>query len=142
MNKRGIWRVIEATLSVLVITAFLLILLSKKETQSEQKPIGDSLRSILNEISKNSTLRELILIDDDVSSQAEETVLQVFNEKINNPTFNYNVTICGLNSAICGDISKYSIEADQNIYSEERLITADLNNFNPKILKVYAWRKE
>ncbi|MEK6843952.1 MAG: hypothetical protein AABX83_00850, partial [Nanoarchaeota archaeon] len=120
MNKRGIWRVIEATLSVLVITAFILIVLSKKETVYEKESIGSNLRSILNEISKNSTLREAILTDDDVSSQAEETVLQVFKEKINNPALNYNLTICGINSAICGDISKYSIGVDQNIYSEER----------------------
>ena len=142
MNKKGIWRVIEATLSVLIIISFILILLSKKETVSDKEAIGSSLRSILNEISKNSTLRQAILTDDDVSSQVEEIALQVFKEKINNPAFNYNITICSLNAVSCGNITKYSINPDLEIYSEERLVTADINNFNPKILKVYAWRKD
>ena len=142
MNKRGIWRVIEATMSVLIIVAFLLILLSKKESLSEKEQISSKFRSTLNEISKNATLREAILMDDEASSQAEETVLQVFKIKINNFIFNYNITICSLNAVSCGNISQYSIKTSQEIYSEERLITADLNNFNPKILKLYAWRKD
>ena len=141
MNKKGIWRVIEATLSVLMIITFILLLLSKREVTPEKEQISSPLRSILNEISKNATLRQSILTDDDASNQAEETALQVFKEKINNPAFNYNITICSLNAVSCGDITKYPINTDQEIYSEERLITADLNNFNPKILKVYAWRK-
>ena len=141
MNKKGIWRVIEATLSVLMIITFILLLLSKREVTPEKERIGSSMRSILNEIAKNAAMRAQILMDSDASAQAEEAAFQIFEERINNPTFNYNITICDLSAPVCGDITKYSINTDQEIYSEERLITADLNNFNPKILKVYAWRK-
>ena len=138
INKKGVWRVVEATLAVLAIAIFILLLLSKRPS-SEKNDISSSLRSILNEIAKDATLREKILTDTNSNNDAEEAALQVFKDKINNPVFDYNITICGYADFTCGNIDAYP--ANKEVYSEERLITADLNNYNPKILKIYAWRK-
>jgi hypothetical protein len=136
MNKNGLWRIIEVTAAVLIIASALLALSSRQEVEVSKNYVSEDLRDILNEMAKDFELREQILNDDDSSTVAEDAVRDFLNLRIRNIELNYKLNICDAYSGSCGSLPT----TEGEIFSEERLISATYNNFNPKVVRVYVWR--
>ena len=136
MDKRGFLRILEAILAVLIILGALLFVVMKNNAQDAENS-GDSLckeaEGILEEISKNNSLRESVLDRDDL---AIHNFLRI---RINNPLIDYRVKICNpdeLCSLSEGGLDKIDVCAS------ERLITTtpSRTEFQPKKLKVFLFR--
>ena len=142
MNKKAVWRIIEATFAILLITGTIFFFLSKEEASKEREDAFTQLRPILDEIAKNSALREKIILDTPANSDAENNIMKVLEQRIKNLALAYNVTICdAFTAAVCDTTKVYPSDIKGDIYSEERLIAATLTNFNSKIIKLYLWEK-
>ncbi len=138
MDKRGIWRVIEATVAVLIVIGALFFMPSQKS--ENQNKISEKIREVLNEVAKDNTQRNEILSDDNSINNVENKIILNLKTGIEDPRYEYNVAVCDFSAVNCGGASYYPSNKEE-IYTEERLISTSLDNSNSKIIKVYAWTK-
>src|SRR3989344_6656143 len=133
VNKKGFLRILEAILAVLIILSALLFVVMKNSSQNLENS-SDALckeaEGILDEISKNNTLRENVLDQNDLA------IKEFLKSRISNPLVDYRVKICNpdeLCSLNEGGLDKLDVCAS------ERLITTTPSRtaFQPKKLKVF-----
>jgi|SRR3989344_5960971 len=137
VNQKGMLRVIEATIAVLIVIGALLAMISQQEVRTEEDK-SELLKDVLNEMAKNLTLRDKIVSDSIASYGAEEELINLLRSKIKNPKLDFNVSICDAYSDACGGTESYPPNAG-DVYTEERIITASLTKFTPKVVKIYMW---
>ena len=139
MNNKKAWlRIAEAFIAILIVASVLIAIVLKVPRESKTENIHEIQRHILTQISLNETLRGEILLDSDTTNNAENKL----NESINSikPVYlDFEIRICGVDE-VCG-ILNYAGKENKEIYADEILISANLNNFAPKKLKFFVWRK-
>jgi len=141
-NKRGWIRVVEAFAAILILAGIILIVVGnqgiKKTDNSEQ--IRNSEISILREVQLNETFRTEIL---SVSGQIEwsnfSTYAPLTKSYIEGERPNY--LYCSAKICDPGDFCLLNTNEEKNIYAESVTISSTLNNFNPKVLKMFCWEK-
>jgi len=130
MNKRGWIRIVEASVGILIVAGVLLTLYAQQaNTKDLSTEIYELQIHILNEIAEN--YRNEILASDEVSPKMNEFI----NEKIPE-NFDFIIRICPI-SGVCGlgeDGPEYG-----NVYTEERVVSANLEKYYPKKIKLYIW---
>lgn len=134
VNKKALWKIMEAVFAVAIILSAL-IFLSVKQEIKDRNEFFHLLRPALNEIAHNQELRDKIIADDDTGDVAEEMVLNEVRAKINSANLQYKIFICEISSGSCGNV-----DIEGEIYSEERIISSSLTEFRPKIVKLFVWR--
>jgi len=141
VNKKGFLKIVEASIAILIILAAL-VLISSGDNEVIEEDLTYRITPILEEISKNITLRERIL-NYDIDSPDMETIddLKAFvGERVTNPYLNYTVEICKIDD-VC--FTSYPLDIEGNLYSAERVISTSISKdgFSPKKVKVFLWRK-
>lgn len=127
MNKKGFLRILEASISIMIIIGVLFVFFNKQRISNEPD-LSERARDILEEVSKNITLREAVLNED-------TAVLNSFiGSKIPENYLTFEYTICEVGSA-CGK-SSYT---PGNIYSGERSISSTINSLGPKKIRLFIW---
>lgn len=143
-NKRGWIKIVEAFISILLVTGVLLVIINrgyigKSEISSR---VYDAEVSILREIELNDDLRREILEIDEkeisfpLSSTDKNFPLSVTN-KINERVPNYltcEAQICELDKVCVLD--KY---IDRDVYVQSVAIAANLENYKPRQLKLFCY---
>ena len=137
-NKKGIVRIIEAIIAILIIAGVVLTLAVNRRVGGE-KDLSETLPPLLEEIAKNAELREEII----VWETGAETELTVFlAERIKNPNLNYTIKICEPDK-VCA-LERYPEDAKGDIFAAERIISAAAalrrEEFSPKKIKLFLWR--
>ena len=130
-------RIIEATVAVLIVISTLLVLMSRQEVQTGENK-SELLRGMLDEVARNSELREKIVSDTDATTDAEGAVENALKGIIKNPKFDLRAVICDAYTEPCAAEEGF-LENKEEIYTEERIITASLTKFTPKVVKIYMW---
>ncbi|MCX8158721.1 MAG: hypothetical protein N3D20_00265 [Candidatus Pacearchaeota archaeon] len=140
VNKKGIVRIIEASVAILIILSVVLVVSERKKLQIESD-LSERITPLLEEIAKNGSMREAIIRDNETNNDAENLVMDFLKQRIKETFIGYNVTICNY-TLVCG-LRTYPTEAKGNIYSGERVISTTLENrqFNPKKIKIFLWIK-
>lgn len=124
----------EAIIAVVIILSAIALIYSPEKRDSSSE-LTDKLQRAVDEVSTNSSFRKLILDDDDSSRSAETQIRAFIVSKVKEPGVSYNVTICDLNSS-CNNLPEMSGE----VYVKERVVSATLEEFKPKLLRVYFFR--
>lgn len=127
-------RIVEASIAILIIIGVVLVVVVKR-SPSQEADVSAIIPSLLEEISKNISLREDIVRD---SVVGEERVLSFLEVRIKNPALGYSARVCG-SDEICG-LKSYPKEA-REIYSSERIISSTLQSYAPKKVKIFLWNK-
>ena len=156
-NKKGWIRIVEAFVSLIFIIGVLLIVLNKGGISKEDisSKMYDIELSILREIELNDTLREDILKANrsDYDPGTDESPLPINWSDFNNPEVgllevrnkinerlpNYlgcEARICEMNRICVPD--KYS---EKEIYAQSVAISANLELYSPRQLKLFCWVK-
>ena len=132
-NKRGLIRIVEASVAILVIFSVLFVLFIR-DRGTGQEDLTGLIPPLLNEIAQDSAIRNSVLNED------EGAVKGFLSNKIDS-LYNYEVRICGP-TEICPIGNDYP-SIDSEIYSAERIISTNLDSpeFEPKKVKVFLWRK-
>ena len=134
-NKRGIWRIVEAVVAVFILASAMALLFFK----TNQEAVNDNdLDDILTEILKDQKVRESIVNDDDTNFFAENKVRGIFNVRTAELNIKFNISICDA-SAFCPSDDYYPVNVNE-VYTYERIISATIDDYNPKRLRVYTWR--
>ena len=136
-NKRGLIRIVEASIAILVIFSVLFILFVR-DGGVEQEDLTNLISPLLKEIAQDNSIRMIIL---DGGTTGEEAVEAFISDKIDS-LYDYEVKICEP-TAICPIGAAFPTGIDTEIYSAERIISTnfDSSGFAPKKVKIFLWRK-
>ncbi len=136
VNKRGWIRIVEASISILIIFAVILSLYQGRRVSS-QSDLSDSITPLLEEIAKNNSLRDEIITK---GENANQSIRQFVSSRIREPNINYTVRVCEMNE-VCG-IVDYPIDISGNVYAGSRLISASLKaGAQSKKVAIFLWLK-
>lgn len=133
-NRGGIVRIIEAVIAIMIIFGVLLTIYGTRQAMISQRDLSEMIPPLLEEISKNVTLREKIVSD----SNAIPDLDSFLADRIKEPYLNYAVQICNPND-LCS-LSSYPANAQGDIFTSERIISSTLTQYNPKKVKIFLWR--
>lgn len=141
-NKRGWIRIVEAFSMILLITGVMLIILNRgnvTESNSFQS-IYDAERGILAEIQLNDLLRTSVL-GLDLPTEWENMPDEI-KGRITTKTpegLECKAKVCAIGNEC--SLSSGEVPIGKDVYSQSVIITTDLNNYNPRQLKLFCWGK-
>lgn len=149
-NKKGFMKIVEATVAITIILAVIIIFSSNSVNKSKPEDISNLLPPIMEEISRNETLRFKITQNYDTNQNFNSnpnnqdiiTELEDFvRKRLRNKALNSTVRICNLTS-VCSLERWYISPKVEEIYSSERVIStaANASSFEPRKLKIFLWR--
>tara|TARA_Y100000034_G_scaffold122656_1_gene168398 strand:+ start:6285 stop:6710 length:426 start_codon:yes stop_codon:yes gene_type:complete len=141
MEKKGWVKIVEAFIALLLIASVLIIVIdkgyiTKKDISSK---VYETELSILREIELDDNLREDILNINLPMNWENESFPQEVKNRVNERTPSYlecKTKICELDK-ICA-LDKYP---NKDIYAQSVVISANLEIYSPRQLKLFCWRK-
>lgn len=133
-NKRGWLRLVEAMIAIILVLGVVLTVSTRKNA-TMQDDLTEMIRPIVDEIANNPTMRGYVLSGDPSDFIS---INKSVGEKIP-AAYGYMVKICPP-SDVCG-LEAVPSGVSGDIYTVERIITATSTRYNPKKIKIFAWRK-
>ncbi len=136
-NKKGWIRIIEAFLMIVLLTGIVLVILNKERGGFNDASESAYLKeqAILNEIQTNLTLRDNVL---NATVPLEWVNFpSTLKAKINSTeTYDCTGRICAL-----GDDCNLNGTSTKSVYTQSVIITANLNKYDPRRLKIFCAEK-
>ena len=147
-QRKGWIRVVEALIAILIIAGIVLIVINQNENKKED--LGALTRSyqiaILREIQLNNSLREEIVgisVPPSIENNSFSAVASLTWNKITEKTPSYiecAAKICAINDP--NDPScLFANSLGKTIYAQSVIISSTLQNYNPRLLKLFCWMK-
>ena len=131
INRKAWLRILEAFLAVVIVLSAILIIMVKQKPKADiSEGVYEKQRQILEIISKNNSLRNGVLVQDNTKINALISNLIPGN-------WNYSTNICNI-SLICPNPQQVH---ETEVYSTEIIITSNLTKYSPKKLRFFAWAK-
>ncbi len=137
VNSRGLIRFVEATVAIIIIFGVLLVVYSRTSI-SQERDLSEDINPILDQIAENRTLREEVLVDEGLAMQRIEKIL---SDQVTDNGINYTARICDIQETCPIPFANFPNAKDENIYAEERVVSATLDVFSPKKVKIFLWRE-
>ena len=128
-NKKAWLRIIEAFIAVLIVASVLLITITNAPKPDRTEEIYKMQRSVLEQVASNDSLREEIINNDATNTLG-------FITSIIDPKWEARIKICEIS-----DICKMDDYVEKDVYVDEILISSTLQEYNPKVLKLFMWEK-
>lgn len=145
-NKRGLIRILEATVAIMLVAGVLLVAYSKQQSadsssRDSRDYIYNMQKKVLGDISVRDDLRIAALQSDDstIDPKLEDYVSSQIPSE-----FGYAVRVCKLEnpSTPCKMSPENFVSAGgADIYVEETLVSADLSEYDPKMVRLFIWEK-
>jgi hypothetical protein len=129
-DKRGLVRIIESFVAVMIVFTALLIILARQPAFSPtpEEEIGKVQQHILDQVSQDPNLRNEVLAG---NAGSVENILK----NLIPSGFVHAVKICNLEQ-----ICNLDTLPPQDVYVEESIISANLTIYEPKVLKLFIWK--
>jgi hypothetical protein len=135
-QKRGVFRIVEASISIILVAGVLFFLFAKT-IPTISPNLDEDARNVLEEIANNATLRSVIVntdIEDEAELSSSVSTLSLFVGSRVPTSYSYEIRICGVD-AVCGK-SEFT---DSEVFAGERVIGSTLDSFSPKKVKLFIW---
>lgn len=129
-NKKAWIRIVEAFVAVMMVMTVMLIIIQMKsidEQEETEKELSGLQTNILKQVSMDDNLRSQVLNRN--TSGVEELVSRIIPSR-----YNYTVRICNL-----GRICEKGFYLEQEVFTEESVISANLTEYSPKVVKLFWW---
>ena len=140
MNKGGWIKIVEAFISILLITGVVLVILSEDNLVNSDlnSEIYESQLITLRDIQMNSTLRQFILEAPAVESDDAE-----FPEEVITRIQYFSLDYLECKAKICGLESPCSLDnpPEKEVHAQSVAITSTSTTYDPKQLKLFCWSK-
>lgn len=136
VGKKGWIRILEALIAILLIIGFLVITIDKGDEKEElSSRIYSVEKAMLKEIQINETFREYILgTTGTIEFENFEQGLKNHITKRTPEYLNCTSKICAFDN-VCG----YEDDSGKSIYARSVIITANLEVYSPKQIKLFCW---
>jgi len=142
MKKKGWIRIVEAFIAILLIAGVLLIVINKGYigTKDISLKVYDAEISMLREIELNTELRKEILI---LSPLPVNWKSEKFPSSVKNLIINKKPNYLECEAKICDLIGICFLDTyiEEDVYSQAVAITASLEYYKPRQLKLFCWVK-
>jgi hypothetical protein len=136
MDKKGFLRVVEASIAIIIIMSVLFVFYTNSREQ-KSLDLSERSRDVLLELSRNVSLRNDVL-DYDVTLQgAPGSVEELVDLKIFEAYLETEIRVCDIDQ-VCGR----STVVERDVFSGERIISADLIEFKPRKVRLFIWERE
>jgi len=130
-NRKAWLRILEAFLAVVIVLSAVLIIMVKQKPKTDiSEEVYETQRQVLDIISKNDSLRNNILMQDNTK----------INSLISNlipGNWNYSTNICNISLICPNPVQVYETE----VYTTEIIVTSNLTKYSPKKLRFFVWAK-
>lgn len=126
-NKKAWIRIAEAAIAIMLLASVILVLIGK---EAEKQDIGEAMyklqHNILDEASRNDTIRSAIL---------SQNILQVntFIRERLPAGMNFTIRICNIPEVCEADLP------GKEIYVDDILVSSILQQYQPKKLRFFVW---
>lgn len=146
-GKGGFLRIVEAFIGVLIVASVLIfIYVNHFQRPSESERIYKLETFILEKISEDPVLRQIIL---DSNHSKDQSSSAVSNRSIINNTirsllpeeYNFEFMVCELNE-VCGLEHDSRYYTENEIYGSEKSVSSTLSEYKPRKLRIFVWIKE
>jgi hypothetical protein len=155
VNKKGWLRIIEATITVLLIISIMFYVSQRNKPIFQEESLSEKNRDILKEIYQNEYFRTGILKDNGGNSQLKNQINDFIKSRIPSSVEHPGQINCQSDACsvvflfrICSltdgcEITPELNEISGEIYSSEAIISTEISesDFNPKKIKLYLWKK-
>jgi len=132
-NKKAWLRIVEATIAVLIVASVIFIMIVRAPREGESN-VREMQRFVLEQVSKNDTLRAEVLNED--VGDSSETVEYINSTLPGN--WGFQIRVCEVEE-VCGMQSFPAEAARKEIYGDEIFISSTLQDYSPKKLKLFVW---
>lgn len=130
-NKKAWLRILEAFLAVLVVLSAVLIIMVKQKPETDiNEEVYERQRQVLDIISKNNSLRNDILMQN--NTRINSLILNLVPGN-----WNYSTNICNISLICPNPVQVYETE----VHTTEIIITSNLTKYSPKKLRFFVWAK-
>ena len=137
VNNRGILRIIEASIAVLVILTVILTFSLVKRAQNE-RDLSVLTGPLLEEVAKDNVLRAEIISDNSPDNRNSNiSVTNFLSSRINDPSLCYRTRVCDVND-LCS-LETYPKDITGNIYASSRIISSTLSSSKSKKVSIFMW---
>jgi len=136
VNKKGIIRIIEASIAILIILVVILTISLTRRAATE-RDLSETITPLLEEIAKNNSMRDEIITHPE---NANESIMVFLATRIKErePNIGYNVRVCEI-ADVCS-LESYPSDVGGNIYVGSRLISSDLiGGAESKRVAIFLW---
>ena len=137
MNKKGITKIIEATIAIIIISGVALLLAANSQNVSTSKDLSATLSPYLDEVAKDSGLRTEIVMSID-TNQTEKDIEKYLSNIIINKNYGFNIRVCPPADACA--LNDYPADANGDVYAAERIVSTALRGGETRKVKLYLWR--
>ena len=151
MNRKGLIRIAEAIIAIMIILTALLLISAKREVRTE-RDLTEIIPPLLDEVAKNSGFRtdisQMYHLGENLNPQQIDENERIQNQieifirlRIHNPNLDFVVKVCAA-EALCF-LENFPRESRGDVFSYERVIRTDFekDNFEPRKIKLFLWRK-
>ncbi len=134
MNKRGIIKVIESSVAILIVVSVLFVSYNK-DVAGTSVDYSEEARDILEELANNFSMRKQILESSTENITDDSDIMKFVEDRIS-IQLNREAKICEEVSDACGQSTYVG-----DVFSAERIISSDLDTYDPKKIRLFLWEK-
>ena len=134
VNRKGFIKIAEVFVAITLILAMLVVVYRSESYEQKTADLNKIARDVLKEISAKESLRTEALGAQTNAALMTNTIVFI-NSSLPDYIL-FELRSCDLSSA-CGQSSYVG-----NVYSAERIISADTTIFNPIKLRLFLWVEE
>ena len=131
MDKRGFLRIVEASIAIVIIIGVLFVFFNRQQVISSELDLSEKARDILEEVSKDTALRDAVLNNDTVIIDA------FISSKIVENYLVYEFRLCDI-GVTCGKLTF----TEGDVFSAERSISSTITNLGPRKIRLFIWARE
>lgn len=141
MNKKGIGKILEAVIAILLVLSFIYFFTPKTEISDTDTPknVEEAHKFILQQISSEKSLRDCAVDKTRFGDCSSCNNIDVFVRKNIPFGYNYACEIC-LNATTC---TTKTLPLDKSLYTDSILISGNPSNRSEtsKVIRIYFWGK-
>ena len=132
INKKGWIRITEAVVAILIMASVLIVIYTNQTPQVNiSNYVYDLQIKLLNGVADRADLRNAVISGDISFMKTNYFDLGIPKN------FDYNITICKI-----GDPCNSAPNVNTAVYVEDRIISSNLQKYEPKMLRLYIWEKQ
>ena len=151
IGKKGIIRVLEAIIAIVLILIFIYTIIPKEQKNEPENPIEKYKNFIIKDLSYNETIRGKLMdlnldeyecdkdcLEELCNSYCDDVVRDI-NALISKTIisgYDYFFKICNTPSCVSS-----TMPIDKTIYMFDVLIGSDSERINPLVVRVWVWNK-
>jgi len=133
-GKRGWLRIVEAIIGITIITGILLAAYARNvETRDISEQVYELQNLVLGDV-VDEYRNDIVSDGDGVEGAINDSIVGRDYFPAN---FDFEIRVCNI-----GEVCNFRGDFfGGNIYAEERIVSADLENYSPKKLRLFVWEK-